>query len=141
MCKEEFFVYLFMSACNAFPVVYCVQCWSCGFLFKGVIFKVSRSGGVLISFGNNALFTCLTDFSFNKYNFPYSRFWLRFSKNSKLYVAFVCGVYFVFFFFPCRVFYITWNSFQIFFYLLDATCCFMFPFCLKSFLVSTYPCG
>lgn len=122
MCKEEFFVYLFMSACNAFPV-----------LFKGVIFKVSRSGGVLISFGKNALFTCLTGFSFNKYNFPYSRFWLRFSKNSKLYVPFVCGVYFVFFFFPCRVFYITWNSFQIFFYLLDATCCFMFPLLSQEF--------
>lgn len=141
MCKEEFFVYLFMSACNAFPVVYCVQCWPCGFLFKGVIFKVSRSGGVLISFGKNALFTCLTDFSFNKYNFPYSRFWLRFSKNSKLYVAFVCGVYFVFFFFLAEYFTSPGTVFRYFFtYLMQhvASC---FLFCLKSFLVSTYPCG
>lgn len=62
-----------MSVWKKFPVV-CVQCSSCGYPFKGVIFKVSRSGGVLISCWNNALFVCLTDISFNKYHFLHSAF-------------------------------------------------------------------
>lgn len=62
-----------MSVWNKFPVV-CVQCSSCGYLFKGVLFKVFRSAGVLISFGNDALFLFPTDISFNKYHFLYLLF-------------------------------------------------------------------
>lgn len=87
-----------MSVWNKFPIV-CVQCSSCGYLFKGVIFKVFRSGGVLISFGNNALFSFPTDISFNKYNFLYlvSAILL---KQGVMCLLVACDVYFICLF-PC----------------------------------------
>lgn len=108
-----------MSVWNKFPVV-CVQCSSCGYLFKGVIFKVFRSAGVLISFGNNALFSFPTDISFNKYHFLYLVFVILL-KQGVTCLPVACDVYFTRLF-PCSFslfssfffFYITWNSFKIF---------------------------